>query len=122
MVAMSTHLNRPRDAYMNELQRPDSASDAKSDSIFSVGAGGQADKKAAEKDPETWHGLVWRIVRDAIDSDAKLIRACILICFVATALWLIASVGRLWVSEPRHGAPIPVRAAACSRACTPIWA
>jgi hypothetical protein len=46
-------------------------------------------------DPVTWYGLVWRIVRTAIESNANLIRVCILICLAGGALWLIASVGRL---------------------------
>lgn len=45
-------------------------------------------------DPVTWYGLVWRIVRTAMESNANLIRVCILICLVGGALWLIASVVR----------------------------
>jgi hypothetical protein len=71
---------------MNEVQRPDSAPGS--------GAGKQLDKGTLERDPDTWVGLVWRIVRDAIESNAKLIRVCILICLVGAALWLIANVVR----------------------------
>jgi hypothetical protein len=73
-------------ADMNELQKPDSTPDAGTDN--------QLDKQTREQDPETWIGLVWRIVRDAIESNAKLIRVCVLICLVGAALWLIASVVR----------------------------
>lgn len=77
---------------MNELQRPDSTPDARPDSTASAGTSKQLDKETREQDPHTWYGLVWRIVRDAIESNDKLIRVCILICILGAALWLIASV------------------------------
>lgn len=49
---------------------------------------------AEEEDPLTWYGLVWRIVRAALESNARLIRLCILILLAGAALWLIASVGK----------------------------
>ena len=77
---------------MSEIQRPDSIPDTRSDGTPGARTGDQLDKETGEKDPETWVGLVWRIVRDALESDAKLVRVCILIFLVAAALWLIASV------------------------------
>ena len=69
---------------MDELQKPDGAPDART--------GNKLDRDIREQDPQTWIGLVWRIVRDTIESNAKLIRVCILICLVGAALWFIASV------------------------------
>jgi hypothetical protein len=77
---------------MNELQRSDSTPDTRTDGTSGTATAGQFDKHTGEKDPDTWVGLVWRIVRDAIESTAKLIRVCVLICLVGGALWLIASV------------------------------
>jgi hypothetical protein len=45
-----------------------------------------------EPDPDTWYGLVWRIVRTAMESNANLIRVCILLVLVCAALWLVASI------------------------------
>jgi hypothetical protein len=69
---------------MNEIQR--------SDGDPGAATGTQLNQRTEENDPQTWVGLVWRIVRDAIESNAKLIRVCVLICLVGGALWLIASV------------------------------
>jgi hypothetical protein len=76
---------------MNELQKPDSSPDTEPDSAPGAGTSNQLDTPAREQDPVTWVGLVWRIVRDAIESNEKLIRVCILICLVGAALWFIAS-------------------------------
>jgi hypothetical protein len=74
----------------SELQYPDSASGAPA----SAARRGQSAGETEERDPLTWSGLVWRVVRTAMESDANLIRLCILIILVGTALWFIASVGR----------------------------
>ena len=60
-------------------------------------------------DPVTWYGLVWRIVRTAIESNANLIRVCVLICLVGGALWLIASVVRLRTAQMVSRAPSGAR-------------
>ena len=72
----------------NEVQRPneDLAGPA-------TGSGAQPDG-VAEDDPKTWYGLVWRIVRAAMESDAKLIRICVLLALV---LVLIAVIGAAWL-------------------------
>jgi hypothetical protein len=49
------------------------------------------DPDTDERDPANWCGLVWRIVRTAIESNANLLRVSILILLVCGALWLIAS-------------------------------
>jgi hypothetical protein len=92
---------------MNELQRSQGTSDG---NIPGVENEDQMDGKMNEKDPETWYGLVWRIVRTAIESNGNLIRVCILICLVGGALWLIAHVVRLgnaaMASHPRSGGKV----------------
>lgn len=73
---------------MSELARPDDAD---------PGDGrGKNLARESEKDPETWYGLVWRIVQSGIESNAYLIRLSILIVLVcgAGAIWLIASTWR----------------------------
>jgi hypothetical protein len=80
---------------MNEIQRSDGAPGVTTES--------QLGKETGEKDPETWVGLVWRIVRTAIESNTNLIRVCILICLVGAALWLIASVVKLRPRRLPHG-------------------
>lgn len=74
----------------NELRKPDSAL-----GIPGAGSGNQLDRELKEADPDTWYGLVWRIVRTAMESNANLIRVSILLILVCTALWLIASIRRL---------------------------
>lgn len=69
---------------MSELQGPEAY----------PGGSNQPDK-GDEKDPSTWYGLVWRIVKIAVDSNGNLMRLSILIVLVGAALWLIASVGRV---------------------------
>jgi hypothetical protein len=73
----------------NELQKPDSYPDTPA-----IGSGTQTDKNAGETDPVTWYGLVWRIVRIAMESNANLIRVSILVILVCTVLWVIAGIGR----------------------------
>jgi hypothetical protein len=80
---------------MSEVQKPDSTPNTRSDSNLDVGTGNQLDKETGEKDPETWYGLVWRIVRAALENDRNLIRVCALIFLVCVALWFIASVVKL---------------------------
>jgi hypothetical protein len=72
----------------NELQRPDSASNAHA----GAGSGHQPDREPKENDPETWLGLIWRIVRTASQSNANLIRVSVLILIAGGVLWVIASV------------------------------
>ena len=57
--------------------------------------GGKSDTATAEDDPKTWYGLVWRIVREVIESDEKLKRACVLI---AVILVFIAVIGAVWIA------------------------
>lgn len=71
----------------NELRKPDSAPDA-----LGPGSEKQLGWELNEPDPDTWYGLVWRIVRTAMDSNANLIRVCILLVLACAALWLIASI------------------------------
>ena len=69
---------------MSELQVPGG--------IPQAGDRNQPDNEASEHDPETWYGLVWRIVRIAIESNGNLVRTSVLIIVVGGALWLVASV------------------------------
>jgi hypothetical protein len=71
----------------NELRKPDSAPDA-----LGAGSEKQLGRELNEPDPDTWYGLVWRIVRTAMESNANLIRVSILLVLVCAALWLIASI------------------------------
>jgi hypothetical protein len=71
----------------NELRKPDSAPDA-----LEAGSGKPVGRELNEPDPDTWYGLVWRIVRNAMESNANLIRVCVLLVLLCTALWLIASI------------------------------
>ena len=73
----------------NELRKPNSAPDA-----LGAGSRKQLGGELKEPDPDTWYGLVWRIVRTAMESNANLMRVCILLVLVCVALWLIASMGR----------------------------
>lgn len=74
----------------SELPYPDRVSEIPADAASQ----GQLARKADEEDPLSWYGLVWRIVRPAMESDASLARLCILIVLAGAALWLIASVGK----------------------------
>jgi hypothetical protein len=73
----------------SELREPDSAPDAPR-----AGNEYQLDGESKETDPDTWYGLVWRIVSTALESNTKLVRVSILLILVCVALWLIARVGR----------------------------
>jgi hypothetical protein len=74
----------------SELQHAESASGTPAGAASRE----QLAKGVEDRDPLTWYGLVWRIVRTALESDASLIRLCVLIVLVGSALWLIASVGK----------------------------
>ena len=53
----------------------------------------QLDRKSVESDPITWYGLVWRIGRTAMESNASMIRISIPLVFTCAILLLIAYVG-----------------------------
>jgi hypothetical protein len=61
--------------------------------VHGTGNGDQLDRKLAESDPGTWYGLVWRIVRTAMESNANMIRVSILLMLTCAVLLLIAHIG-----------------------------
>jgi len=73
----------------NELRRSDSPPD-----VPPIGGGNQTSTSTEETDPCTWYGLVWRIVRIAMESNANLIRVSILVILACAVLWVIAGIGR----------------------------
>jgi hypothetical protein len=73
----------------NELRRSDNPPD-----IPAGGSGNQASQNATESDPCTWYGLVWRIVRIAMESNANLIRVSILVILACAVLWVLVGIGR----------------------------
>ena len=58
-----------------------------------IGNGDQLDRKPVESDPSTWYGLVWRIVRTAMESNANMIRVSILLMLACAVLLIIAHIG-----------------------------
>lgn len=52
---------------------------------------GQPEKAGAEGDPKTWHGVVWRIARAAIENDENFRRVCVLIILIAIVVtaWIV---------------------------------
>ena len=54
---------------------------------------GRGNPLVRERDPDTWYGLVWRIVRTAMESNANLIRVSILLALLCVTLWLIVRAG-----------------------------
>lgn len=79
----------------NELQRPDSAP-----GVHDAGAGNQAGERPQEPDPDTWYGLVWRIVRIAMESNANLVRVSVLLVLLCGVLWFVESIVRLGEARP----------------------
>jgi hypothetical protein len=71
----------------NELRKSESAPDPPE--------AGHRNHQVGEPDPDTWYGLVWRIVRTAMESNAKLIRVSILVILLCVTLVLIARAGGL---------------------------
>jgi hypothetical protein len=56
------------------------------------GDGNRLDREPREPDPDTWYGLVWRIVRTAMESKENLIRMSILLILACAVLLLVAYV------------------------------
>lgn len=69
----------------NEMRKSESAPDPPE--------AGRGNPQVREPDPDTWYGLVWRIVRTAMESNASLIRVSILVVLLCVTLWLIARAG-----------------------------
>ena len=62
--------------------------------LHETGNRDQLDWKPVESDPITCYGLVWRIVRTAMESNANMIRVSILLVLTCAALLLTAHIGR----------------------------
>ena len=73
----------------NELRKSDNPP-----VIAAIESGNQTCMNAGEGDPCTWYGLVWRIVRIAMESNANLIRVSILVILACAVLWVLVGISR----------------------------
>jgi hypothetical protein len=69
----------------NEVQEPEPGA-----GVPAVASKGHSGPPSSEDDPRTCYGLLWRIVRTAVESNGNLIRVCILI----TLLIVLIAVAR----------------------------